>query len=150
METGTADKKMGRPTVFSETVLQKCVDLFGEGKTDEQVAKIIGVTSQTIRNWRKSHEEFFWATKEAKLLADEMVEASLFKKAIGFNYFEEQATKDGIQSLQKFSTPDTKAQIFWLKNRKPKDWKDKVEIENRSTASIFLDPGTGDKEEIPL
>ena len=142
-------KKLGRPSVFSDAVIQKIIELYKEGRTEQQVADIIGVHVDTIRKHKKSNDSFLWASKEAKQIADEMVEASLFKKAIGFNYYEEQSTKDGVLALQKYCAPDTKAQIFWLKNRKSDDWKDRVEVEQKSTASVFL--GTGDgEEEIPL
>lgn len=135
----------GRPSVFCEEVANKIIQLHSEGRTDKQVAEIIGVHENTVIRWRKEKDFFRWSSKEAKMLADEMVEASLFKKATGFNYYEEQATKDGVQALQKYHAPDTKAQIFWLKNRRSDEWKDKIEVEQRSTTSILLD--TGEEEE---
>ena len=140
----TEAKTLGRPSLFSETVLTKILELYGKGLTDEQVSEIIGVHVNTLRRWKDKKETFRWATKEAKMVADELIEASLFKKALGFNYFEEQSTKDGIVALQKYSTPDTKAQIFWLKNRRSQDWKDRVEVVEFSTKTIRLN--TGDEE----
>lgn len=139
------EETRGRPSVFSEEVAKKIIELHGQGKTDEQVAEIIGITSQTLRNWRKSNENFLWATREAKLLADEMVEASMFKNAVGFNYYEQQTSKDGVVALRKYKAPDTKAQIFWLKNRKPKEWRDTVQLEQDANYTILVD--TGDEEE---
>ena len=38
--------------------------------------------------------------------------------------------EDGVEvkRVRKQVVPDTTAQIFWLKNRKPEDWRDKREI----------------------
>lgn len=146
--TGVVETR-GRPSLFSDEIFNKIVEMYTEGKTEDQVAEIIGVHVETIRRWKREKEGFRWASAEAKMIADEMVEASLFKKAIGFNYFEEQATRDGVQALQKYAQPDPRAQIFWLKNRRSADWKDRVEVEHKSNHSIFLD--TGDEEEdIPV
>ncbi|WGS85031.1 hypothetical protein [Methylomonas sp. UP202] len=41
-----------------------------------------------------------------------------------------------VVTTEKEALPDTSAAFIWLKNRRPKDWRDKIEIE--STAK--LDP----------
>lgn len=76
------------------------------------------------------------ALKEGKAPVDFEVENALLKRALGFNY-EETTTEivnlpDGtqrkhIKKVTKMVVPDTVAAIFWLKNRKPEQWKDKRE-----------------------
>ena len=38
--------------------------------------------------------------------------------------------------VRKIYPPDTLAGIFWLKNRKPKEWRDRHEVEWKNTAPI--------------
>ena len=50
------------------------------------------------------------------------------KNALGFKYEENVVTRDGeIINVEKFQAPNTVAQIFWLKNRKPDKWRDRIE-----------------------
>ena len=45
--------------------------------------------------------------------------------------------KEVIQTpIRKYYPPDSTALIFWLKNRKPADWRDKVEPEHSGTVQI--------------
>lgn len=85
------------------------IDLYAKGKTDKQVARIVGVCEKTVNNWKGKHPRFLQSLKESKQIADDLVEASLFNRATG---------ADGHR-------PDTTAQIFWLKNRQPKQWREK-------------------------
>ena len=55
---------------------------------------------------------------------------------MGYEYEEDCATKEGIMRLRKYSHPDTTAQIFWLKNRKPKNWRDKPVTEEEGNEAL--------------
>ena len=103
------------------------------GLNDEQIAHNIGISRQTLYKWRKKDERLETALKKGKEVTDYEIENALFKKAIG-GYFEE--TKERIEkvdgkeiktteTIKKYYPPDTTACIFWLKNRKPDDWKDR-------------------------
>lgn len=64
---------------------------------------------------------------------DIQVENALLKRALGYEYMEERveiSEKDGRKVIQTVKTviPDTTAQIFWLKNRRPDRWRDKPEM----------------------
>lgn len=103
------------------------------GWTDAQMAKFFGVTEQTWNNWKKSSPEFFGSLKDWKAEADHAVERSLYERATGYSHpdvhvsnFQGEVT---LTQLTKHYPPDTTAAIFWLKNRKPDDWRDKHEVE---------------------
>lgn len=124
----------GRPTKFDESQLPFLKYLFEEGKTDQQIADIIGVTKQTVCNWKRAHPDFFDSLKDWKKLADEKVERSLYEKATGYSATETKVfcTKNGViktHEVEKHFAPDTTAQIFWLKNRQPDKWRDKREVD---------------------
>lgn len=109
------------------------------GLTDEQIAKNIGIATSTFYEWKKKEIEFSEALKKGKEVIDFEVENALLKKALGYTIKikEEKLDRDGcVHTLEKdvHIPPDTTAQIFWLKNRKPNNWKDRVETDEDKEA----------------
>lgn len=100
-----------------------------DGLTDEQIAKNIGINRDTLYRWKKAYPDFSDALKRGKEVVDRQVENALLKRALGYTY-DEVTFEDGVEvkRVRKQVVPDTTAQIFWLKNRKPEDWRDKREI----------------------
>ena len=100
-----------------------------DGLTDEQIAKNIGINRDTLYRWKKAYPDFSDALKRGKEVIDRQVENALLKRALGYTY-DEVTFEDGVEvkRVRKQVAPDTTAQIFWLKNRKPEDWRDKREI----------------------
>lgn len=100
-----------------------------DGLTDEQIAKNIGINRDTLYRWKKAYPDISDALKRGKEVIDRQVENALLKRALGYTY--EEVTFEGdveVKRVIKQVVPDTTAQIFWLKNRKPEDWRDKREI----------------------
>lgn len=120
--------KVGRPTKFNENLTSKIIEWTQNGKTVEQIAELLDINPGTLRNWWRANPEFFIAIREARQVADELVEASLFRKAVGYRYTEEALSKDGPVPVQRLAHPDTTACVFWLKNRKPEEWRDRSEL----------------------
>lgn len=105
-----------------------------DGLTDKQIASNIGINETTLNRWKKDHLPIMQVLKESKEIADRQVENALHKTALGFYYNEETVTNQGeVVTVRKYSKPNTTAQIFWLKNRKPANWRDKQEIEQTNT-----------------
>lgn len=101
-----------------------------DGLTDEQIASNIGITAKTLYEWKNKFGEISEALKRGKEVVDRQVENALLKSALGFHYTEETVTNQGeVVEVTKFEKPNTTAQIFWLKNRKPAIWRDKQEIQ---------------------
>ncbi|WP_418427923.1 helix-turn-helix domain-containing protein [Anaerotruncus massiliensis (ex Liu et al. 2021)] len=101
-----------------------------DGLTDEQIASNAGITAKTLYEWKNRFSEICEALKRGKDVVDRQVENALLKRALGYRYTEvriEESEKDGqkITRTEKVIPPDTTAQIFWLKNRKPAQWRDK-------------------------
>ena len=100
-----------------------------DGLTDEQIAKNIGINRDTLYRWKKAHSDISDALKRGKEVIDRQVENALLKRALGYTY--DEITFEGddeVKRVRKQVVPDTTAQIFWLKNRKPEEWRDKREI----------------------
>ncbi len=126
-----AKRKVGRPTKFNEQIEGVMINLFKLGKTDKEVAAIIGVDEGTINNWKKSQVKFFKSLKEAKNVKDQTVVRSLLERASGYTCKE---TKVSVVNgevveteIEKHYPPDATSMIFWLKNRMPKEWRDRIE-----------------------
>ena len=122
-----------------------------DGLTDEQIAKNMGIAYSTLREWKKKYSAISAALKRGKEVVDFEVENALYKNAMG-GYIEEEKTYisevNGVVTKRKeiykrYIKPDTTAQIFWLKNRKPDKWRDKPKDTSETTedriANIFID-----------
>lgn len=131
------------------------------GATDAEMAEFFGVAESTINLWKRNYITFSESIKAGKVDADARAASSLFKRATGYRY-EEVKTKavrpmsesDGDVGIQaagdesllvvevvttvKEVPPDTGAAFIWLKNRRPKDWRDKQEIEVSSKVDQAL------------
>lgn len=121
-------KKPGRESSFNYQVKRKILTLAKNGKTDAQIAEVIGIHPQTLRRWKGRFPAFVEALKESKQKADSLVEASLYRRATGYYHPEEKLFVVGgkikrVEVLRHYP-PDTTAAIFWLKNRQPKAWRD--------------------------
>ena len=103
-----------------------------DGLTDEQIATNMGISVASLYNWKRDHLEIFEALKDGKDVADRQVENALFKSALGYTFDEvTKELKDDelvvTKVVHKEVQPNTTAQIFWLKNRKRAEWRDRVE-----------------------
>tara|TARA_B100001063_G_C16779142_1_gene569387 strand:- start:13351 stop:13866 length:516 start_codon:yes stop_codon:yes gene_type:complete len=127
--------KNGRPTKYKKEYAEQAKKLCEKGFTDKDLADFFDVTEQTINNWKGDHPLFFESIKSAKKYSDDLVVQSLYNRAIGYTLTEEREEKSdtsGTKSVKvnKQIAGDTTAQIFWLKNRQPKEWRDKQETEH--------------------
>lgn len=111
-----------------------------DGLSNEQIAHNIGINKDTLYEWQKRFSDFSDALKKGKEVVDREVENAMLKRALGYEYDEvtqEPVTdKDtGITEMRvtkrvtKQIVPDVTAQIFWLKNRKPDEFRDKRDVE---------------------
>lgn len=119
----------GRPTKYRPEFVEQARKLAALGAIDREVADFFGVDDATVYRWKHSHPEFCDALKVGKGAADARVEQSLYRRALGY---EHEAVKIAVNADGKVTEvpyverypPDTTAAIFWLKNRKPEEWRD--------------------------
>lgn len=110
-----------------------------DGLTDEQIAYNMGICVATLYNWKSKYLEILESLKRGKDVIDIQVENALLKRALGCSYkevirekvfnpetgqYEWMPTKEVTKEV----VPDTTAQIFWLKNRRPEQWRDKRDV----------------------
>lgn len=103
------------------------------GALDKDLAEAFDVSPLTIIKWRHAHPEFAEACAIGKEAADDMVERALFHRATGFEHPAEKIFQNNGEVIRaeyvERYPPDTAAAIFWLKNRRKKDWRDRQELE---------------------
>ena len=100
-----------------------------DGLTDGQIASNMNISRSTLNEWKKKYSD---TLKKGKEIVDYEVENALLQSALKGN---------------------VTAQIFWLKNRKPNEWREKreVEINNEQQSSAMnqliqsLNQARGDK-----
>lgn len=104
------------------------------GLIDKQIAEYIGISVQTLNVWKKQYPSFSESLKKGKDVVDAQVENALLKRALGYEYEEVSEKYEGDQLVERKVTkkqvvPDTTAQIYWMKNRKPSIWRDKPYVD---------------------
>ena len=101
-----------------------------DGLTDEQIAQNMGIAPKTLYRWKEQYCQICQSLKRGKEVVDRQVENALLKRALGYKY-DEVTIEKGVETkrVTKEVVPDTTAQIFWLKNRRPDKWKDKQDVE---------------------
>lgn len=131
---------MARPSKYKPAFVEQANKLCALGATDLEIADFFEVDVRTLYRWKGEYAEFCQALKVGKDVADERVERSLFSRANGYEHDEVDIRVVGGEIVQtqirKFYPPDTTAAIFWLKNRRPVQWRDKIEQEHSGTVQI--------------
>lgn len=118
-----------------------------DGLTDEQIANNMGIVTSTLYAWKNRYKEISEALKRGKEVVDIEVENSLLKAAKGYFVDEEKTYISEVNGVvtkrkeitKKYIAPNTTAQIFWLKNRKPIEWRDKVFSENYNVDKVIIE-----------
>jgi hypothetical protein len=124
---------MARPSKYKPEFAEQAAKLCLLGATDAQLADFFEVSVSTVNLWKVQHEAFSESIRVPKGLADERVEQSLFRRAMGYEHDEvdiKVVDKEiVITPIRKYYPPDTTAMIFWLKNRNPEQWRETKAVE---------------------
>lgn len=115
-----------------------------DGLTNEQIASNMGITRETLNQWKNKYPDISDTLKRGKEVVDIQVENALLKRALGYSY--DEVTRERVldydpstgqvvgshmeitKTVKKEVQGDTTAQIFWLKNRRPEQWRDKRDV----------------------
>lgn len=131
---------------ITEDGLIKLEGMARDGLTDEQIAHNIGIARGTLYTWKNRFNDIDDALKRGKEVIDRQVENALLKRALGFEYEETKKIQEKdangkdrmrIEKFTKTMAPDTGAIAFWLKNRKPEQWRDKHEVQHSGEMSVI-------------
>ena len=140
-------KKGGRPTLYKPEYVKQAQNLAFLGATDVQLAEFFGVDERTIYRWKDEYPKFCQALKRGREDADGKVVKSLYRRALGYSH---KAVKiltvarggnmgsevEEVPYIERYP-PDTTAAIFWLKNRRPDQWRDKRDVDLTSNGETL-------------
>jgi hypothetical protein len=133
MKKKRAPQKTGRKTDFRPEYIDLAQKLAAKGWTDLELADFFGVCRRTLMYWKSRHEDFAQALKVGKEIPDDRVVRSLYERAVGYTqpavkiFMPAGAKKAVIVEHVEHIPPDTAACRYWLNNRRPDEWRDKVE-----------------------
>lgn len=148
MTKKTNKNKKGQKGKFHEWLTEEgLIKIEGwakSGLSDKQIANNVGVSERTFTRWKADHPTILSVLKRGKEVVDFEVENALYKNATGFEYEEVKTyieeidgkQRKKIEKTKKLMRPDTTAQIFWLKNRKPAEWREKQWLEHSGQVDI--------------
>jgi transposase len=116
-----------------------------QGLSNEQMAQNMGVATSTLATWKNSYQEISDAIKSGQAPVDFEVENMMLKRAMGYEVKETKTiiektpggeVKQRVETTERHIPPDVTAQIFWLKNRMPDQWRDRKNVDLKSNISV--------------
>lgn len=123
----------GRPTLYKEEYNEQARKLCLLGATDKSLADFFGIAESTLNLWKDAHPEFMESIIRGREIADAEIADSLYHRAKGYSHPDVHISSyEGeikITNITKHYPPDTPAASLWLRNRRPKQWRDKQDIE---------------------
>jgi len=123
----------GRPSKYKPEFAEQARKLCVLGATDLDIANFFEVDARTIYRWKAEFEEFRQSLKRGKDEADDLVEQRLFQRATGYThdavriFMPKDADEPVYAPYVEHHPPDVTAAIFWLKNRRSDQWRDRHE-----------------------
>ncbi len=130
----TGNHPGGRPSKINSINFDQLKKLVEIGFTDAQVCDFFGIPERTFNNWKQKNAKFWQSLKDWKKEADKSVEKSLYQRALGYQHEEDkifcESGKVTVVPTIKHYPPEVLACIYWLNNRQPGVWRQKVEVEH--------------------
>ena len=121
----------GRPTLYKPELADRARELCARGATNPDLAGRFGVARSTIGQWIANHPEFAEAVQQGRDVADATAVESLFTRVTGYNHQTEKVFlyrgEPRTATYAAHVPPETRACMFWLRNRRPEDWRAKAE-----------------------
>jgi hypothetical protein len=132
---------LGRPSTYKPEYAKTAFGFALLGATNDRMAELFGVAPSTFHLWLKEFPDLSESVKAGRDEADAVVVQSLYKRATGYVAKKTvTATFEGVVSdvrvVDEHVAPDTTAIQFWLKNRQPKQWRDKQELDVKMSATV--------------
>ena len=138
-----ATRPVGRPSKYKPEYVDLAYKFCLLGATDNRLAELFDVNQDTINEWKKVYPEFSESLKAGREIADAEVASSLFHRAKGYSHPDVDIKVIQNQIVEtpliKHYPPDTGAATLWLKNRQGAQWRDKIEVDQKTEVSGTLD-----------
>ena len=133
------------PSPGDPVVIEQARKLAELGATDVEIADFFKISVTTLYEWRCRFAEFAQATRIGKDAADDRVERAMFQRSVGYTFDSEKiflpagARRAVRVPIREHVPPDVPAARHWLANRRPKDWREKVELSIRHDEAEMTD-----------
>lgn len=124
------------------------------GRTNTQIAKLMGITYKTLKEWIKQSEPIREALNTGKRELSDKIAGAMARRAFGYEFEEVKTTilgdvKKGssavenqrtvkIEKVTKHQPPDVGAQIFMLTNLRPEEWKNRQRFDATIDGEVNL------------
>ena len=119
---------IGRPTLYDPEMCEQARNYCLLGATNDELADFLHVSPSTIDRWIAERADFGDAVKRGRVVADSRVARGLYDRAVGYDRTIERSAVVGGELKPITSTvhypPNVPACIFWLRNRRPRTWRD--------------------------
>lgn len=115
----------GRPTKYKPEYCEQLIEHMANGFSFEAFAGVVGTSNKTLYSWAEKNEQFLHAKEEG------FAKSRAFWEQIGINQ-----AKHGEGNATAF--------VFNMKNRFPKEWRDKQEIQQETKIKVVPDFSDGD------
>ena len=140
-------RPIGRPSKYKPEYCKQAAHLCKLGATDREMAEFFAVSEATLNTWKIIEPDFLEALKRSKAHSDNRVEISLYRRAVGYSYdsvkiFQYEGVPVEVPYVEHVP-PDVTAQIFWLKNRRKEQWRD------RHDTTLSNPPGETFRTDLP-
>lgn len=157
MASPKSKNPVGRPTEYQDAYVDQVFKLALLGAKETEVADFFGVSQQTITTWKSAHPEFLAAMRDGKEKADTEIASSLYHRAKGYSheavkiFMPAGASEPVYAPYTEHFPPDTAAASLWLRNRQPRRWRDKQDLEvfGKDGAALAFTLMVPPKEEKP-
>jgi hypothetical protein len=139
----------GRPSKYLPIYAELAHKAALLGVTDAEMAVHLGVAESTFHLWKREHPGFSESITAGKALADAAVAESLYRTALGggtVTEIREEPDSEGNivrKTVTRELAPDVRAQRYWLGNRHPKLWRDRVMLEDETPPEKLAEAARG-------
>ncbi len=131
----------GRPTLYRPEFTVRAREHCRGGARLDQLAGLLGVAPRSIDNWIARIPEFAAAVREARAVADAKVARCLYERAVGYQHTVERTVwhlgRERSVTEKVHLPPDTRACIFWLRNRQPQYWSGRAAAPEGDTVDLL-------------
>jgi hypothetical protein len=131
----------GRPTLYKPEYAEIARNYCLLGATNDELATFFDVSARTVDDWLKVHPEFATAVQNGRAAADAAIARKLYQRAMGYDYDTKKIFIYRGEPVKVDHTvhmpPDVGACIFWLRNRRRRQWMERAKPEPESGLTLL-------------
>jgi hypothetical protein len=123
----------GRPTLYKPEYAEQAHNYCLLGATNDELAGFLGVAPRTVDDWLQAHPAFAQAVCNGRDAADAAIARRLYERGMGYDYDTKKIVVCRGEIVKVDHTvrvqPDVQACMFWLRNRRRKQWMERAKPE---------------------